>query len=93
MCWVTSWEQHTAFRTVLPPYVFAITYAARPGISLLSSSWLGQCLTLAPVINMKAEVGSKEDKEWLANALFYLRKPSTGSLEGDIRTLSAEIQR
>ena len=61
-------------------------------MSLHSSSWLGQCLTLAPVINMKAEVGSKEDKEWLAGALFHLRKPSTGSLEGDVKQLSVEIQ-
>ena len=51
-----------------------------------------QCLTLAPVIALKAETASKEDKEWLAGALFHLRKPLTGSLEGDIKQLSVEIQ-
>ncbi|RPD63692.1 alcohol dehydrogenase IV [Lentinus tigrinus ALCF2SS1-6] len=50
------------------------------------------CLTLASVVALKAETASKEDKEWLAGALFYLRKPSTGSLEGDIKQLSVEIQ-
>ncbi|KAI0331178.1 iron-containing alcohol dehydrogenase [Cubamyces sp. BRFM 1775] len=51
------------------------------------------CLTLAPVVALKAEVASQEDKEWLAGALFHLRKPSTGSLEGDILQLSADIQK
>ncbi|OSD01319.1 iron-containing alcohol dehydrogenase [Trametes coccinea BRFM310] len=50
------------------------------------------CLTLAPVVALKAEIASQEDKEWLAGALFYLRKPSTGSLESDILKLSADIQ-
>ncbi|KAI0717292.1 iron-containing alcohol dehydrogenase [Cerioporus squamosus] len=50
------------------------------------------CLTLAPVVALMAETASKEDKEWLAGALFHLRKPSTGSLEGDIKQLSVEIQ-
>ncbi|TFK22557.1 alcohol dehydrogenase IV [Coprinopsis marcescibilis] len=49
------------------------------------------CLTLAPTVAMKAEVGSKDDKEWLADALFYLREPSTGSLEGDVRRLATLI--
>jgi len=51
------------------------------------------CLTLAPVVALKAEVASEEDKEWLAGALFYLHKPSTGSREGDVRELSAAINR
>ncbi|KAI0661105.1 iron-containing alcohol dehydrogenase [Cubamyces menziesii] len=51
------------------------------------------CLTLAPVVALKAETASKEDKEWLAGALFHLRKPSTGSLEGDILKLSADIHK
>ncbi|THV02331.1 alcohol dehydrogenase IV [Dendrothele bispora CBS 962.96] len=49
------------------------------------------CLTLAPVVNLKAEVASQEDKECLAASLFYLGKPSTGSLEGDVRMLSSLI--
>ena len=40
-----------------------------------------------------AKQASPEDKEWLANALFYTRKPSTGSVEGDILELSASIQK
>ncbi|KAF9269251.1 iron-containing alcohol dehydrogenase [Marasmius fiardii PR-910] len=50
------------------------------------------CLTLAPVVKLKAEVSSQEDKEWLAGALFHLRKSSTGSLEGDVGLLSESIQ-
>jgi len=51
------------------------------------------CLTLAPTVLLKAKIASQEDKEYLAAALFYLRQPSTGSLEGDILRLSALIQR
>ena len=51
-----------------------------------------QCITLAPVVGLKAETASPEDKEWLANALHHLRLPSTGSVDGDIRKLSQEIQ-
>ena len=57
--------------------------------------WLtvcAQCLTLAPVVALKAETASKGDKEWLAGALYHLRKPSTSSLEGDVKQLSIEIQ-
>ncbi len=43
-------------------------------------------------MNLKAETASEEDKEWLSEALFYLRKPSTGTREGDIRKLAVEIQ-
>ncbi|KAL0574307.1 hypothetical protein V5O48_007645 [Marasmius crinis-equi] len=45
------------------------------------------CLSLAPVVKLKAEVASEEDKEWLAGALFHLRKPSTGSIESDVLLL------
>ncbi|KAI0745051.1 alcohol dehydrogenase IV [Earliella scabrosa] len=50
------------------------------------------CITLAPVVGLKAETASPEDKEWLANALHHLRLPSTGSIDGDIQKLSQEIQ-
>ncbi|EIN11780.1 alcohol dehydrogenase IV [Punctularia strigosozonata HHB-11173 SS5] len=50
------------------------------------------CLTLAPVVALKAETASQEDKEWLANTLFYLREPTTGSIDGDIRRLSVLIR-
>ncbi|KAK7056501.1 hypothetical protein VNI00_003057 [Paramarasmius palmivorus] len=49
------------------------------------------CLTLAPVVKLKAEVATQEDKEWLAGALFHLRKPTTGSLEGDVVLLGTLI--
>ncbi len=51
-----------------------------------------QCLTLAPVVGLKAETASQEDKEALAAALFYLRQESTGSVDGDVRKLSSLIQ-
>ncbi|TFK54277.1 alcohol dehydrogenase IV [Heliocybe sulcata] len=49
------------------------------------------CLTLGPVVALKAETASQEDKEWLAGALFHLRQPSTGSVESDILQLSKSI--
>ncbi|KAF7354892.1 Alcohol dehydrogenase IV [Mycena sanguinolenta] len=51
------------------------------------------CLTLSPVVAIQSRVASKEDKEYLANTLFYLREPSTGSIEGDILKLSELIAR
>jgi hypothetical protein len=48
-------------------------------------------LTLASVVELKAEIASQEDKESTAAALFYLRQPSTGTVEGDMRKLAAEI--
>ncbi|KAJ7477215.1 alcohol dehydrogenase IV [Mycena galericulata] len=49
------------------------------------------CLTLSPVVALQARIASPEDKECLANALFYLREPSTGSVDGDILKLSELI--
>ncbi|KII92110.1 hypothetical protein PLICRDRAFT_36898 [Plicaturopsis crispa FD-325 SS-3] len=49
------------------------------------------CLTLAPTVALKAEIASNEDKEYLGKALFYLNEPSTGSIDGDVRKLSALI--
>ncbi|KAJ7896003.1 alcohol dehydrogenase IV [Mycena olivaceomarginata] len=49
------------------------------------------CMTLPPVVGLQSRVAAKEDKEYLANALFYLREPSTGSVEKDILKLSALI--
>ncbi|KAI8975868.1 hypothetical protein BD414DRAFT_497167 [Trametes punicea] len=51
------------------------------------------CLTLAPVVALKAQSLSHEDKEWLAGALYYLCKPHTGSVEDDVLALSMDIQR
>jgi len=49
------------------------------------------CLTLAPVVALKAEIASQEDKESIAATLFYLGQQSTGSVEGDMRKLAADI--
>ncbi|KAF8135704.1 alcohol dehydrogenase IV [Boletus edulis] len=49
------------------------------------------CLTLAPVVTLKADVASPSGKAALAEALFYLREPSTGSVEGDVRRLGSKI--
>jgi len=46
------------------------------------------CLTLAPTVRLKAKIASQEDKEWLAGALFHLRQPSTGSVDGDVLKLA-----
>lgn len=51
------------------------------------------CLTLAPTVVLKAEVGSDDDKKWLAECLFYLKEQSTGSLDGDVLKLADLIKR
>ncbi|KAJ6543863.1 alcohol dehydrogenase IV [Mycena capillaripes] len=49
------------------------------------------CLTLSPVVAIQSRIAPKEDKEYLANALFYLREPSTGSIDGDVLKFSELI--
>ncbi|KAI0318236.1 alcohol dehydrogenase IV [Amylostereum chailletii] len=49
------------------------------------------CLTLAPTVRLKASIAAPEDKQSLADSLFYLREPSTGSVEGDVLKLSELI--
>ncbi|KAI0256121.1 alcohol dehydrogenase IV [Lactifluus subvellereus] len=49
------------------------------------------CLTLAPIVRLKAKVASEEDKQWLAGTLHQLHQSSTGSLEGDVVKLSELI--
>ncbi|KDR75815.1 hypothetical protein GALMADRAFT_68153 [Galerina marginata CBS 339.88] len=49
------------------------------------------CLTLAPTVRLKSEIASEDDKKALEATLFYLREPSTGSLEGDVRRLATLI--
>ncbi|KAI0633700.1 iron-containing alcohol dehydrogenase [Trametes polyzona] len=51
------------------------------------------CLTLAPVVALKAESASHQEKEWLAGALAHIRRPSSGSLRDVILTLSTDIQK
>ncbi|KAJ3790825.1 alcohol dehydrogenase IV [Lentinula aff. detonsa] len=50
------------------------------------------CLTLAPVVELMSEIGTEQDKEYLAKAFFYLHKPSTGTVDGDVKALSACIK-
>ncbi|KAI0344579.1 alcohol dehydrogenase IV [Trametopsis cervina] len=49
------------------------------------------CLTLAPVVAIKADAATDEEKKWLADALFYICRPSQGSEEKDILALSQAI--
>lgn len=43
------------------------------------------------MVKLKADIASPEDKEALAEALFYLREPTTGSVEGDVKRLGSMI--
>jgi len=49
------------------------------------------CLTLAPTVAYQAKYASQDHKQALADALFYLRIPTTGSLDGDVERFAAEI--
>lgn len=40
---------------------------------------------------LQAEIAIPEHKQYLANALFYLNVPTSGSVDGDIKRLSTEI--
>lgn len=53
---------------------------------------ISQCLTLAPVVRLQARIANAEEKEWLANCLFYLRQAPTGTPEGDITKLAGLIE-
>lgn len=60
------------------------TYAIGHGIT--------SCLTLGPVIKLKAEIASEVDKKALAGILFYLGIPSTGSIEQDVLRVGEEVE-
>ena len=49
------------------------------------------CLTLGPVITLKASIAPLEDKEALARVLEYLRIASSNNVQDDVRTLGTEI--
>ncbi|KIY73131.1 Dehydroquinate synthase-like protein [Cylindrobasidium torrendii FP15055 ss-10] len=49
------------------------------------------CLTLPAVVAMQADIQTPEFKEDLAQAVYQLRRDSTGSVEGDIRLFSKLI--
>ncbi|KAI0743394.1 alcohol dehydrogenase IV [Daedaleopsis nitida] len=90
--WMSQWpykqEKHTHSTAALS-HSLGQKMGARYGIP----HGITSCLTLAPVVALKAEVASQEDKRWLANALYHIRKPSTGTVEGDVLALSLNIQR
>ena len=46
---------------------------------------------MAPTVALKAQIASQEDRQHLANALFYLRHPSAGSADADVVQLSSLI--
>lgn len=51
------------------------------------------CLTLAPAVALQAQVGTQENKEFVAAALRHIGEPSTGTVEGDILKFSELVQR
>lgn len=83
--WMSLWprkvEQHS-------PLGLSHTLGHKLGATYGIPHGITSCLTLAPVVNLQAEIASQEDKEYLAEALFYLREPSTGTVDGDVRKLS-----
>ncbi|KAJ7767391.1 iron-containing alcohol dehydrogenase [Mycena maculata] len=82
--WPTKWDTYGAIGlSHAIGHGLGATYSIPHGIT--------SCLTLAPVVALQTRMASPEDKECLANALFYLREPSTGSIDGDILKLSSLI--
>ncbi|KAH7923185.1 Dehydroquinate synthase-like protein [Leucogyrophana mollusca] len=83
--WMSIWplklEKHSALGLSHSlGHKLGATYSIPHGIT--------SCLTLSPVVAYKAEVASTDDKQCLAQALFYLSEPSTGSLDGDVLKLA-----
>ncbi|KAJ7367827.1 alcohol dehydrogenase IV [Mycena albidolilacea] len=86
--WMSIWPTYLEEYSALGP---SHSLGHRLGAKYSIPHGITSCLTLAPVVKIQARTASKEDKEYLANALFYLRESSTGSIEGDILKLSALI--
>ncbi|KAF7330835.1 Alcohol dehydrogenase IV [Mycena venus] len=82
--WPTKFEEYSALGM---SHALGHRLGARYGIP----HGITSCLTLSPVVAIQSRVASKDDKEYLANTLFYLHEPSTGSVEGDILKLSELI--
>lgn len=51
------------------------------------------CLTLPSIIAFQAQVGTQENKEFVAAALKYIGEPSTGTVDGNILNFSNHVQR
>lgn len=58
------------------------------GATYSISHGITSCLTLAAVVKLQTELASAQEKKYLADTLFYLNVPSTGSEDGDIVLLS-----
>ncbi|KAG6886147.1 hypothetical protein C0993_000665 [Termitomyces sp. T159_Od127] len=88
----------TLYRPLTPVPVKVLCYAALADLfTYLPKSKANpqavDCLTLAPTIALQSKIASQDDKELLAQTLFYLHQPSTGSVEGDILKLSSLVHR
>ncbi|KAJ7666534.1 hypothetical protein B0H17DRAFT_1089595 [Mycena rosella] len=82
--WPTKFEKYSALGlSHALGHKLGATYGIPHGIT--------SCLTLSPVVALQARIASKEHKDCLADTLFYLREPSTGSVDGDVVKLSALI--
>ncbi|KAJ6510287.1 alcohol dehydrogenase IV [Mycena vitilis] len=82
--WPTKFEKYSALGM---SHALGHRLGAKYGIP----HGITSCLTLSPVVAVQSRIASQEDKEYLADTLFYLRAPSTGSIDGDILKLSALI--
>lgn len=86
--WMSLWPRRVEKHT---PLGLSHTLGHKLGATYGIPHGITSCLTLAPVVNLQAETASQEDKEYLAEALLYLREPSTGTVDGDVRKLSYMI--
>jgi len=51
-----------------------------------------QCLTLPSAIALQAQVGTQENKEFVAAALKHIGVPSTGTVDSDILKFSNHVK-
>ncbi|KAJ7929121.1 alcohol dehydrogenase IV [Mycena leptocephala] len=89
--WMSLWPTKFEEYRLVPALGMSHSLGHRLGAKYGIPHGITSCLTLSPVVAIQSRLASKEDKEYLANALFYLREPSTGSIEGDILKLSTLI--
>ncbi|PCH43470.1 alcohol dehydrogenase IV [Wolfiporia cocos MD-104 SS10] len=87
VAWMSYWPINIEYKGI----GLSHTLGHKLGATYHIPHGITSCLTLAPVVALKAQVATEEDKEWLAGALFHLREPSTGSLDSDVFKLSGLI--
>ncbi|KAL1748829.1 hypothetical protein HDZ31DRAFT_60004 [Schizophyllum fasciatum] len=88
--WMSLWPLKSEMNSALGlshglGHKLGATYGIPHGIT--------SCLTLAPVVALKADVASEDDKQSLAKVLFYIQEPSTGDLRQDVSALSWQIEK